>query len=191
MQTTCTLTSDPGFLGTVASWLENQPDILVLFRCAHAAGANGFEFFPSYSSFVDRIQELPPQTSVLVFRQPQLPLRGFVDDGFIARCLENIPDDAEYLAVETVRQVHGGRSWFHDYAGISHAQLHDDLEESRGVPVAVGLYPNCSEEAGDIVSAIVPDDQEEEGSGIYDLKCSGRGSETRFKKYDHRARYHR
>ena len=169
--------------------MESQADILVLFRCNNAAGVNGFEFFSSYQSFVDRIRELPSHTNVLVFQQPQLPLRGVVDEEFIARCLEAIPDDAEYLVVETVRQVHGERSWFHDYAGISHVELRDDLEESRGVPVAVGLYPKWNEESGDVVFAVVPD--AEDRTGIYDYKCSRRGGETRFKKYDHRARYHR
>jgi len=153
-----TSTSDPKFLRTLESWLKGRCEILVLIRYSHAAGSKDFEFFASFQSLLERIRELPPRSSMTAFREAQLPIRGVVDDELISKCVKSIPDDAEYLVVETVRRVHGRRSWFHDYAGISKSELRDDLEESRGVPVAVGLYPTWLDDSENVVSAIVPDE---------------------------------
>jgi len=158
-------TTDPKFIGTLESWFQSRPEILVLIRYSHAAGSKSFEFFSLCQRLADRIQELPPRTSVIAFRQRQLPLRGVVDDEFILRCLSSIPDGSEYLVVETVRRV--SRSWFHHDAGISHVELRDDLEECRGALVAVGLYPDWLEDTDDVVSAIVPDEDGVVRPGIY------------------------
>src|SRR5580692_9133139 len=131
--------NDQRFLDTLDGWLRSQPEVLVLIRHSHAAGAKDFEFFSSFQDLSDRLQQLPPHTSVIAFRQPQLPLRGVVDDSFIAKCLNSIRDGQEYLVVETARRVYGRRSWFHYGTGTSHLELGDDLAESRGVGVAVGL----------------------------------------------------
>jgi hypothetical protein len=129
---------------------------LVLVRGAHVAGSKGFEFFTSFPGLAERVRELPPRANIIAFRQPQLPLRGVVDDEFIAQCLNRIPDDTEYLVVETVRRRHGRNSWFHDYAGISRAELRADLEESRGLAVAVGPYPASFEDSENVISAVAP-----------------------------------
>ena len=167
MRTTYSPTSNLKFLGTLESWLKSRSEILLLIRYSHAAGARDFEFFTSFQNLVDRIQELPPLANIIAFRQPQLPLRGVVDDEFISKCLEFIPEGSEYLTVETVRRVYGTRSWFHDDSGVSHAELRDDLEESRGVPVAVGLYPAWLKDSEDVISAVVPDEHGVARSGIY------------------------
>ena len=151
-------TTDPKFLATVEAWLEHRHEILVLIRYTESVGAKGFEFISSYQSLMDQLRTLPPLTSVIAFRQPQLPFRGVVDDDFITRCVEGIPDDAEYLVLETVKRVQGRNSWFLEYAGITRAELRDDLEESRGIPVAAGLYPAWHEDNDDIISAVVPDE---------------------------------
>ena len=91
------------------------------------------------------------------FREPQLPLRGVVDESFVTKCLEHIPDGSEYVLAETVRRVYGRHSFFHCGSGESHAELRDDLEESCGAPVAVGLYPPVLEESVDVIRAVVPD----------------------------------
>src|ERR1700678_3653578 len=104
---------DPKFLDTLKLWLAANPEILLLIRYSHAAGSKDFEFFTTFQSVYDRIGQLPPRTRVIAFRQPQLALRGVVDAAFIDRCLNTIPDRAEYLVVETVRRVAGRASWFH------------------------------------------------------------------------------
>ena len=160
-------TTDPKFLGILEQWFRSQPEILALIRYSHAAGSKDFEFFSSLQQLSDRMRQLPPRTCVIAFRQPQLPLRGVVDDGFIAKCVSDIPDGSEYLVVETVRRVYGKHSWFHHGAGESHRELHDDLEQSRGIPVAVGLYPPWLEDTDDVISAAVPDEHGVVSPGIY------------------------
>jgi hypothetical protein len=153
--------TDPRFLDTLESWLAGRPEILVLLRYAHAAGAKGFEFATHFPSLAKRIRELPPLTSIIAFKQPQLPFRGVVDDEFITRCVAGIPDDSEYLVVELVKRVQGRNAWYLDYAGISLAELQDDLEESRGVRVAAGLYPVWHEDSDDVISAVMPETRAE------------------------------
>jgi hypothetical protein len=159
--------TDRKFLGTLEAWLRSQPEVLLLIRHSAAAGAKDFELFSSFHDLSERIRRLPPSTSVIAFRQPQLPLRGVVDDDFIAKCLSSIPDGLEYLVVETTRRAYGRKSWFHHDAGVSHAELRDDLEESRGTGVAVGLYPPWQEDTDDVISAVVPDEHGVVSPGIY------------------------
>ena len=160
-------TTDPQFLSTLESWFQTQPEILVLIRYSHAAGNKDFEFYSSFQSLLDKIRELRPRTCVIAFRQPQLPLRGVVDDLFIDRCLSSIPEGTEYLVAEMVRRVAGRASWLHHGAGMSHAELRDDLEESRGTQVAAGLYPPWLEDTDDVISAVVPDEHGVVRSGVY------------------------
>jgi hypothetical protein len=160
-------TTDPKFLGTLESWFQSQPEILALIRIRCGAGAKDFEFFPSYEALKNRIRELSPGTCITVFKQPQLPLRGVVDDNFIAKCLSNIPDGSEYLIVETKLTIAGRASWFHYGSDVSHATLREDLEESRGIPVAVGLYPPALDDTNDVIHAIVPDEDGVVRAGPY------------------------
>ncbi len=148
---------DDQFLGTVRSWLQSEGEVFVTIRYAYLAGNKSFEFFSSFEVFTSRMLDLPPQTSVIVFRQRQLPIRGVVDDVFIAKCLSELPDGSEYLVVETEKRVYGAASWFHDAAGESHQELRDDLEDSRGRPVAAGEHPKWWEESNAIIAALVPD----------------------------------
>jgi len=150
--------TDPKFLGTLESWLRSLPEILVLIRYSGAAGNKDFAFFSSFEALSNRIRQLPPSTSIIVFRQAQLPLRGVVDDDFIASCLSRVPDGSEFLALETAHRAYGEKSWLHWVAGETHAELREALEDSRGIPVAVGLYPPWLGDTDDVVSAIVPDE---------------------------------
>jgi hypothetical protein len=159
--------TDRKFLSTLEDWFRNRTEILVLFRFSYAAGRREFEFFSSLQSFCERIGQLPPLTNVIAFRQPQLPIRGVVDDRFIDQCLNRIPEGSEYLIVEMVRRVAGRSTWFHHGAGASHAELRDDLEESRGAQVAVGIHPPWLRDTEEVISAVVPDEHGVAKSGIY------------------------
>jgi hypothetical protein len=159
--------TDPKFFGTLESWLHGLPEILVLLRYSAAAGSKDFEFFSSFAALSNRIRQLPPRTSIIAFRQPQLPLRGVVDEGFIAGCLGHVPDGSEFLVLETARRASGKMSWCHWIAGETHAELGEALEGSRGAPVAVGPYPPWLGDTEDVVSAIVPDESGMVRIGIY------------------------
>jgi hypothetical protein len=159
--------TDPKFLGTLESWLHSLPEILVLIRYSAAAGAKDFEIFSSLEALSNRIGPLPPRTSIVAFRQPQLPLRGVVDEGFVASCLSRVPDGSEFLVLETARRAHGEKSWSHWIAGETHAELREVLEASRGVTVAVGPYPSWLADSDDVISAVVPDENGLVRGGIY------------------------
>jgi hypothetical protein len=58
-------------------------------------------------------------------------------------------------------------SWFHHEAGVSHAELREALEASRGALVAVGLHPPVLEDSDDVVAAIVPDENGIVSIGVY------------------------
>ena len=159
--------SSKEFLGTLEHQLQSEPEILVLIRFSRAAGKKSFEFFSSIAALSERLRQLPASTAVTAFTKPQLPLRGVVDDAFIASCLSGIPEGSEFLVVETAPRTAGGRSWFHHSEGESHAELRGALEDSRGNPVAAGVYPVWWEQSPNTISAIVPDERGEVVHGIY------------------------
>src|SRR4051812_24079839 len=95
--------TDPAFLSMLQSWLRAQPEILVLIRYSRAAGSKSFEFFSSFETLTARLGQLSPSTSIVAFREPQLPLRGVVDDELISVCLKSLPEGLEFLLLETER----------------------------------------------------------------------------------------
>ena len=109
--------TNKAFLGTLEHWLRSQREILVPIRHPYAGGNKSFEFFTSPAALSERLRQLPPRTSVIAFRQPQLPLRGIVDDDFIETCLSNILEGSEFLVVETAQRTYGGAPWFHRHGG--------------------------------------------------------------------------
>jgi hypothetical protein len=139
----------------------------VLIRYSKAAGNKDFEFFTSFGALSSRISQLPPSTSIIAFKQPQLPLRGIVDEDFIATCLSCVPDGSEFLVLETAPRTYGKTSWFHWEAGQTHRELREALEESRGTPAAVGAYPPWLGDTDNVVSAIVPDENGLVRLGVY------------------------
>jgi hypothetical protein len=140
---------------------------LVLIRYSRAAGSKSFEFFTSFAVLEERLRQLPPETNVIAFRKPQLPLRGIVDDEFIGSCLNSISNGKEFVVVETVPRTAGRASWFHDEAGESHGELREALEDSRGRHVAVGEYPKWLDDGQDVISGYIPDSDGIVRSGAY------------------------
>jgi hypothetical protein len=160
-------TGDKHFLDRVSQWLQTGAETLVMIRYSRAAGSKSFEFFTSMQALLGRLKRLPAQTEVTVFRTPQLPFRGVVDDEFISRTAEAIADGLEFLVIETNPRSAGSSTWFHHIAGESHADLRGALEQSRGRYVAVGAYPPWLENSSDVISAIVPDQSGNATPGAY------------------------
>jgi hypothetical protein len=159
--------ADAEFLNALKLWLRDESEVLVMIRYSRAGGSRDFEFFTSFASLSERLCQLPPSTSITAYGKPQLPLRGVVDDRFINNCLAEIPDGKEYLIVETVPRTAGGVSWIHHDTGETRDELRASLEDSRGNPVAVGLFPPWPDESPDVVMAIVPDENGVVQPGIY------------------------
>ena len=139
--------------------MRDRSEVLVLIRYAQAAGSKDLELFTSFAALSERLRNLRPQSSIIAFWQRQLPLRGVVDESFIQRALNAIPDGSEFLVLETVRRAYGSTSWFHHAAGNSHKELTEELTELKGSPVAVGLYPPWPNDSEDVISAVVPDER--------------------------------
>jgi len=167
MSTTITSAIDPAFLAQLRSWLEEGGELLVLFRYSAAAGSREFELFDSYPDLETRVRGLAASTSVIAFKQGQLPLRGVADDDFIAVCLAAIPDGSEYLVLQTQRVTYGSASWYHHDDGNSHEQLRAELEDLRGLPVAVGLHPPWLVDSAEVISAIMPGEDGIPRVGVY------------------------
>src|SRR5579863_9857447 len=102
-----TSTTDKEFLRIVHNWLHIQPEVLVFIRYSRAAGDNSFEFFTSFERLRERLGKLRPETSVTVFQERQLPLRGCVNDEFIGKCLNFVQAGSEFLVVETAPRTDG------------------------------------------------------------------------------------
>ena len=107
------------------------------------------------------------ETSVTVFRKPQLPLRDRVDDEFIGKCLSLIPAGSEFLVLETDPRMATQQWLFHHEAGESLDELQQVLEWLRGRLVAVGEYPPWLKDSADVISAYVPHQDRTVKAGVY------------------------
>jgi hypothetical protein len=160
-------TTDSAFLGALEKWLSSRQEILVLIRYSRAAGRKEFEFFFSYEALAGRLSQLPPSTSVVAFREPQLPLRGVVDPSFISTCLNALPENAEFLVLET----RGGDA--HWVAEETREESRNELQNLTGCPVSVGPYPTWLLDSAELTSAIVPGEDGVATRGIYGVATRG------------------
>lgn len=159
--------ADIGFLSTARQWIDAGGEVLVLIRHHAAAGSKDFELFGSFPAFQSRVESLPPRTSIIVFRDRQLPLRGPVDAGLISAALTLVPDGIEWLVVSLLPTTEYVHPYFHHAAGETHAELREELEAQLGVPTAVGAYPPWLEDSESVISAVVPDGDGSIVPGIY------------------------
>jgi len=160
-------TTDKNFLESLEHWLREQSEIMILVRYSRAAGNKSFEFFTSFTALRDRLAKLKAETNVTAFRKPQLPLRGYVDDEFIAKCVGSIPERSEFLVLETDPRMATQQWLYHHEAGESTEELKHALEELRGRLVAVGQYPRWLKDSADVVSAYVPHQDGTVKAGVY------------------------
>ncbi len=163
-----TSTANPDFISDVAAILESVGEIATLFRFHAAAGNRSYEFFKTVESFLERIDNLPSQTIVLVFRTPQFPIRGTVNDELIQRAKQTIPDGIDWAVVRTTLITKGSLSWYHDFVDSSHKELENELRDDFcwGHPVAVGVEADWHDSAV-VVSAVKPFDNGRVERGIY------------------------
>jgi hypothetical protein len=159
--------NEPDFLQAIAERLSQNDEIFVLIEYSRAAGNKSFEFMRSMTALTERLGQLTPATRITVFMRPQLPLRGCVDNQFIEYCLQQIRDGSEFLVVETEPRNVGDVSWLHHEAGISHQELKDALEDSRGRAVAAGGYPQAVSDGISTITAYVPDSSGNVQMGVY------------------------
>lgn len=159
--------NDREFLEEISKRISQQREILALIEYSRAAGSKSFEFMQSFAMLTARLEQLTPDTRVTVFTGSHLPLRGCVDDHFIEECLRQIAEGSEFLVVETAPRNACKVSWFHHRAGISHKELRDALEDSRGRTVAAGIYPQPLSDGVSSITAYMPDPSGNIRIGVY------------------------
>jgi hypothetical protein len=141
------------FLDRVAGWIQQSGEVLVVLRYLRAAGAKDFALCRTTADFELLVDSMPTGTDIEVFRDPQVPIRGIVDEAFIASALRAIPDGQEYLVV-TLETRPGSTISSASEMGCSHRELHESLEELMGTAVALGVCPDyCVPDHEGLVSA--------------------------------------
>lgn len=160
-------TTDRTFLKTLEDWLRHQSEIMLLVRYSREAGNKSFEFFSSFAALKERLSRLKAETSVTAFQEPQLRLRGRVDDEFIGKCLSVIPEGSEFLVLEGDPRMATQQWLFHHKAGESLDELQQALEGLRGRLVAVGEYPRWLKNSPVVISAYVPHQDGTVKAGVY------------------------
>ncbi len=161
-------TSSPKLVDEVSEILESTGEIAVLIWFHASAGARSYEFFESSESFFDRVADLPPRASVLIFRTPQFPIRGVTDDSLVDRAKAAIPDGSDWTVVRTSLITMGSQSWFHHVDDNSHAKLENELRNDFcwGHPVAIGIEPDWRDPKI-ALSALKPHEDGRIEPGIY------------------------
>jgi hypothetical protein len=130
----------PRFLETVAGWLDSRSEIFVVLRYLRAAGAKDYAFIKTRDEFAALVASVPNGTDIIVFRDPQLPLRGRVTAEFVALAKAQVADGAEYMFVR-MRPERAADLRLFGEMGDTHATLAEDLGEESGEEVAFGACP--------------------------------------------------
>jgi hypothetical protein len=123
----------------VVSWLAASGEVLVELYDPRSAGGGFWYLITSLADFNDMAAKARSKARFSVFRQPQFPTRGIVDDSFIAHALDATPDGTWYAIVplEFYPALLGYLG-----NGNSHAELKAELEECRGQFVCLGKDPD-------------------------------------------------
>lgn len=129
-----------GYLNTVATWIRESGEVLVILRYLRAAGAKDYGFARTEGEFRRLIDVVPDGTDIIVFRDPQLPLRGVVNDDFISSAQSQIHNGEEYLYVKLEPLTPDDIRAFGEM-GDTHNCMDEDLREHMGDKVAIGLCP--------------------------------------------------
>ncbi len=162
-----TSSTDRQFLAKLQRWFRTREEVLLMIRHPYSAGSKDFELHVTYKTLKTRLRALKPSTWVIVFRQPQLPVRGVVDATLMKKCLEHVGDGVEYLISERMPRTFGRSTWYQWCTGRSHSKMREDLDKLRGQEVAVGAFPSWVKETKDVVYAVVPEEDGAVRPGIY------------------------
>lgn len=161
-------TTDPIFLASVRACLVESGEVLALVLYHAEPGERRFRLLTTFEGFEAFVATLRPRACLMVFKNRQLPIRGCVDDHFIAHVLESISDGAAWLAVPLAPTLIAGEVEFFQHAnGTRAAALLSELLARHGKDLAVGPDPHPLERGDDVVSGIVPHTDGRVLIGIY------------------------
>jgi hypothetical protein len=128
---------------TLKDWFNTSGELFVELYKPHSGGSGFFYVLNTYAQYEDLMVNAKPGSIAFVLRDRQLPIRGIVDDGFIANAVNQIPDGEYYAVIEPCVYPN---SFVYLGDGNTHAELKNDLEKLRGVEVWAGVDLNMPEE---------------------------------------------
>ncbi len=158
-------TTDPAFQREAEELLHTQGEILVELRYCRMAGSRDILLFHSFATFQERMASLSPSTLVDVYRRYSLPLRGIITEGFIQAARAELAGAAEYLIVYLDAPHQQRLFTFRDGEGA--AEMEEHLQDTLEEPVAIGAYPDYSEESSNCLRAVVPEADGSLSVGVY------------------------
>jgi hypothetical protein len=145
------------FFRRVCQWIDEAGEVLAASR--YGAGDRDYLLCHSPSDFATFCRETAsyvPTASIAVFRSPNVPLRGVVDDRFIEQALALIPENTEALVLRLTTPG----PLLHGNACDTHVELRAELQDLARERVAVGLFPEWDSfdpaplDAGDCIVAL-------------------------------------
>lgn len=162
-------TRSADFLSTVQRWIDEHGEVLVLLRFHASAGSKSWELFDSLSALQKRIEDLPPQTCLIVFRENELRFKGIVDDAFVKHVVRHHPKGEWWLVACLERVTMGRVSWYHSNEYDNPEELEEELRDEFcfGKLVAVGKEPEWIDSRDGLVDAVVPFEDGTVKTGVY------------------------
>ncbi|MBA4032665.1 MAG: hypothetical protein C0478_17495 [Planctomyces sp.] len=85
------------FLSTVHEWIKATGDVFVVLRYLRGAGSRDHAFCYTPKMFYQLVEKSPDGADIVVFRKPQLVLRGFCDGDFVEAACKLVSDGEESL----------------------------------------------------------------------------------------------
>ncbi len=103
---------DPRFLDTVRQWIEQDGEVYVMYWFVKAGGAKANYLFNSYDQFLTTLTS--PSLAgfhfdIDVYRHPQFPIRGWVNEDFIKRALLEIPEKQAWFLIGFDNEIGQGK----------------------------------------------------------------------------------
>jgi hypothetical protein len=130
----------PAYLSTVRDWIAATGEVLVIMRYLCGGGSKDFALVTSPEEFDQLVDVCPMGTDIIVFRDPQLPLRGVVDDAFVKQVQDLLHDQDEYLFLNMKPEKPNDPRCFGEFDYL--INLKSDLEEMEGKTIAIGRCPD-------------------------------------------------
>ena len=153
------LLSDLSFQRDIATWIERQREVYVIVWYAQRAGMKRFILVRSieqWAALTNEILTSGLRGEVIVFKQPQLPIRGIADEKLLQRAMAEISDGEEWMLISSDDQDPNNTSCC---GGNTYQELKETWEEYRRRRIAIGID----------VDWLAPDSEDVQ-SGSFDSK---------------------
>ncbi len=127
-------------LALLSDWLNDAGELYVDINLPHSGSSSTPYFVRSLQDLKELLANQDwPEIGITVFQRRQYPLRGVVDDEFVAKALDYIHDNEEY-AIVSLDHYYPSPCVFYG-GGDNHVELRQELEEIAGALVGIGKNP--------------------------------------------------